>query len=84
MRGAHAERGHATDHVACEVEPVQIVADPHVERRGRRPLLLVAPDMQVVMVGPAIREPMDEPRITVESEDDGLVGREERVEIPVG
>src|SRR6186713_978776 len=65
---ARPELGQAVDHVAHEVEAVEIVHDDHVERRARRALFLVAAHVQVLVVRSTIREPMDEPRIAVERE----------------
>ena len=71
------------DHILDQVEPVDPVLDPEVEGRRDRALLLVAADMEVV-VGPAVGEPVDQPRIAVEAEDDVLVLGEERVVVGVG
>ena len=46
--GFGAELGDAVDDVADKVETVEIVHDRHVERRGRRALLLVAADVQIL------------------------------------
>ena len=43
----------------------------------------VAARVQIVMTGAAISEAMDQPRITVESKDDRLVGREKRIELAI-
>ena len=69
------ELRHAVDHVAGEVEAVEVVEHHHVERRRRGALLLVAAHVEVVVVGPAVGEPVDQPGIAVEGEDDRLVGR---------
>ena len=82
--GALAELRHAVDDVADQMEAVEVVDHAHVERRGRRSLFLVAAHMNVVVAGPSIGQPMDEPRIAVEGEDDRLVDGEESVEVTVG
>ena len=46
------------DDVLHQVEPVQLVLHPHVERRRDRALFLVAPDVQVA-VGSAVGQPVD-------------------------
>jgi hypothetical protein len=46
------------------------------------PASLVAPNVHLV-IGPAVREPMDQPRVAVKPEDDVLVRGEERVVIGV-
>src|SRR5690606_32178795 len=71
------------DDVDGEVEPVDPVQHAHVEGSGGRALLDVAADVQVVMVGATVGQPVDQPRIAVVGEDDGLVGREEGVELPM-
>ena len=45
--GARREAGHAVDDVDDEVEAVEVVEHDHVERRGRRALLLVAAHVEV-------------------------------------
>jgi hypothetical protein len=74
---------HAIDCVHHEVEAVQVVQHRHVEGGGDSPLLLVTADVDVVVVGAAITQPMDQPRLGVEGEDDRFVVVEEFVEIGV-
>ena len=64
---------HAVDHVAGQVEAVEVVQHRHVERRGGGAFLLVAADVQVVVVGAAIGQAVDQPGVAVEGEDDRLV-----------
>src|SRR5947207_2540954 len=59
VSGEVTELRHAVDHVAREMEAVEIVADDHVERCGRRPLLPVAANVDVVVVGAAVGQPVD-------------------------
>src|SRR5207248_11076142 len=54
-----------------------------VEGRGDRAFLLVAPDVQVAVISAPVGQAMDEPRISVEGEDDRTVAREQGVEIRV-
>ena len=79
-----SELGHSVDHIDRQVESIEIVAHDHVERRGDGPLLLVAADVQVVVVRAAVRQTMDEPRVPVVREDDRPVDREQRVELGIG
>ena len=72
--------GQAIDRIHHQVEAVQVVHDRHVEGRRDRALFLVAPDVQVA-VGPAVGQPVDQPGVSVEGEDDVLVFREERIVI---
>ena len=73
----------ARDGVERELEAVDIVEHAHVEGRGGGAFFLVAADVKVVMIVAAIGEPVDDPGVAVEGEDDGLVGGEERVELVV-
>ena len=63
------------------MEPVEVVKHHHVEWRGRRALFFIAADVQVRVIGPAISQPVNQPRIAVKSEDDRFVFREEDIEI---
>ena len=82
--GALAEAGHAVDDVHDQVEAVEVVEHDHVEGRGRGALLLVAAHVEVGVVGAAVGQAVDQPRIAVVGEDDRLVGGEQRVELGVG
>ena len=73
----------AVDGVHHEVEAVQVVQHRHVEGRGDGAFFLVAADVDVVVVGAAVGQPVDQPRIGMEGEDDRLVLGEELVEIHV-
>src|SRR5665647_2277637 len=73
----------AVDGVHHEVEAVQIVQHRHVEGRGDGALFLVAADVDVVVVGAAVGQPVDQPRVGMEREDHRLVLGEDFVEIRV-
>src|SRR5438067_2877763 len=79
--GTLGQPGNAVDHVHDEVEAVEVVEHDHVERRRRRAFFLVAADVQVPVIRAAVREPVDQPRITVVGEDDRPVWREQGVEL---
>ena len=55
------------------MEAVQIVQHRRVERRSNGALFLVAADVDVVVVSTAVNQPMDQPRVGMEGEDDRLV-----------
>ena len=74
------ELGQAVHHVLNEVETVQVVLHPHVKRGRDGALFLVASDVQVA-IGPPVGQAMDEPRISMESENDVLILREQRIVI---
>jgi len=67
-----------------QVVAIKVVQHHHVERGGGRPILLVAPHVDVGVVGSAIGEPVDQPRVPVKGEDHGPVGGEQGVELGVG
>jgi len=71
----------AIDGVDDEMEAVQIVQHRHVERGRDRALFLVAADVDVVVIGAAVGQPVDEPRVGMEGEDDRLVLGEDLVEV---
>jgi hypothetical protein len=66
-----------------QMEAVEVVHHHHVEGGRGRAFLLVAAHMEIVVIGAAIGEPVDQPGIAVVGEDDRLVRGEERVEIRV-
>ena len=84
ISGGRTELRKTINDILCEVEAVHVVEDGHVERRGDGPFLLVAADVKTVVIGAAIRESMNEPRVSVIGEDDWFVLREEGVEIGIG
>ena len=79
-----AQLRHTIDYVHDKVESVDIVQHGHVERRCGRPLFLVSAYMKVAVARPAVRKAVNQPRVSVKREDDRLVLREERIEVPVG
>ena len=79
---AVAELGQALDDVDDEVEAVELIEHAHVKRRRDRALLDVAADEHVLVVA-GVRQLVDELRIAVEGEDDGLILREDEVVVLV-
>ena len=73
---ARAKGRHAINDVGDEMKTVQVVHHHHVERRRGRAFFLEAAHMEILVVGAPIREPMNQPRITMIGEDDRFVGRE--------
>src|SRR5690348_6014856 len=51
VRGLGAELWEAIDDILDEMEAVHLIQYDHIERRGRGAFLLVAPNVQVFMVG---------------------------------
>ena len=66
-----------------QIKPVNVVEDPHIEGRGDGALLLVAADMEIFVVA-AIGQLVDEGRIPVVGEDNGLILGEQTVIFLVG
>ena len=75
VAAASASAG-ARGRVHDQVIAAEVVAHDRVVGRTRRPLFLVATHAEVVVVRETVREAMDQPRIAVVGEDDGLIGRE--------
>ena len=73
----------AVDRVHDEMETVEVVQHRHVERRRDGAFFLVAADVNVVVIGAAISQSVDQPRVGVEGEDDRLILGEELVEIAI-
>ena len=82
-RPGDTEPRHAVDRVDRQAEPVGLVADRQLQRRVDVPLLLVAAHVDVVLAGPAVGQPVDQPGVGVEVEDHRLVRGEQRLELPV-
>lgn len=78
--GVRCHLWEAVDCVPEQVEAVQVVQNGHVEWSGSCDLLLVAAYVQVVLIGSAVREPMNERRLAVECKDDRFVRREESID----
>ncbi len=82
--GPRGKAGDAVDDIHRQMEAIQIVEDRHVEWGGGRAFLLITANVQIIVIGAAVSEAMDQPRISVKREDDGLIGGEDRIEIGVG
>jgi len=77
-----SEGRHAIDDIHGQVKTVETIEHHHVERRGCRSFLHIAVHMEVLVICSLIRQPVNELRVTVESENHGLVRGEEPVEGP--
>ena len=84
IRGDHPQLGDAVDDVPHEVETIQVVHHTHIERRGCGSFFFVAANVQVIVICAAIREPMDQPGVTMVGKDNRFVLRENVVELAVG
>src|SRR5262245_50598719 len=81
--GPRPKLRHAVDHVAYQVEAIEIVQHAHVEGCRGGALFLVAAYVNVVMARSPVSQPVNERRVTVEGEDNRLVGSEPRIKIVV-
>ena len=75
---------HAVDHIAGQVVAVDLIHYGHIEWGGRCTFFLVSAHVQVGVIGASIGEPVDQPRIPVEGEDNGLVSGKKGIEVAVG
>src|ERR1700692_2494634 len=66
------ESGNTIDHINRQVEAVDLIADRKFERRVDVALLFIAANMDVAVVGSAIGELVDQPRISMEVAEDRL------------
>ena len=80
---AIAQLGQAANRVDDQVKAVDVVEHAHVEGGGDGALLLIAPDVEVLVVA-AIGQLMDQGGIAVIGDDDGLILGEQRVIIGIG
>ena len=73
----------AIHHILRQMETIQVVEHSHVKGGCDRALLLIAADVNALMVGPAVSQPVDEPGITVKREYDRFIGGEKGIKILV-
>src|SRR5208282_5364306 len=82
-RPGDVETRHPVYGIDGQAEAVGLVSDRQLQGSVDIALFLVAADVDVVLAGPPIREPMNEERIGVEIEDHRLVRGKESLEFPV-
>jgi len=81
MSGSGAKRFDAIDHIDHEVEAVDLVDDGQFERCVDISIFFIAADMETTLLIPSIDQPVNQPRIAVEIENDGLIRWEQAVEV---
>src|SRR3984885_12711539 len=81
--GPRAKTWDAVDHVAYQVEAIEVVPDAHVERGAGGAFLLVAAHVKICVARSPVSQPVNEPRVAVKGENNGLVRSEESVEVVV-
>ena len=79
-----AKLGDAINDISHEMEPVKIIEDDHVKRRGGFTFFLIAPHVEIFMIGATIRETMNQPGIAMKGEDDGFIRGKEGIKLLVG
>ena len=75
--------GHAPHHVQHQLVAIQVVQHHHVKGRGSGAFLLEATHMDVVVIAPAVGEPVHQRWVAMEGKDHRPVDGEQGVEIPV-
>src|SRR5215472_13773283 len=65
-------------------EPIDAIFNCQLQWSIDVPLFSIAVNMEVLMIGAAVGQSMNEPGISVEAEDDGFINREEQIKISVG
>src|ERR1700738_4203319 len=83
MRADALQARNAVDHIAGKMKAIQIVETGHIKRSSCGSFFLVSADVEIVVIGAAIREAVNEPGIAVIGKDDRLVGCEDGVELRV-
>ena len=83
VSGAVAQLGQAHHRVNDQIKAVNVVLYPHVEGGGDGSLLLIAADVEILVVA-AVGELVDQGGVAVEGEDDGLILGKDGVVVLVG
>src|SRR6516164_2964409 len=78
-----AKLGHAVNHIAHQVETIEIIEHAHIKRCRRGAFFLVAAHMNVVVAGAPVGQTVNQPRVAVEGKDDRLVCRKKNIELGV-
>ena len=73
VRAGHLQCRNAVDHVDGQAEAVDLVLDRQFQRRVDAAFFLVAAHVEVLVVGAAVGQAVDQPGVAVEVEDDRLV-----------
>ena len=84
MSPGDSELGNPVDDVDRQIETVDLVPHGQLERRIDIAMFLVAAHVEVLVVGAAVGELVNQPGVAVEVENDRLVGGEQAVKVPVG
>ena len=63
------------------MKAIHVIDEHHVERRRGGAFFLIAADVEILVIGPAVRQPVDQPWIAMIGEDNGFIGGEEGIEV---
>ena len=76
-----AELRHAIDHIAGQMKPIHVVAHRHVKGRRRSAFFFIAAHVEIIMIAAPVRQPVNQPGITVIGKYNRLIGGKKRIEI---
>src|SRR5580700_1341600 len=74
VRSTCLQRGNAIDRIDRQGIAIHLILDGQLHRGVDIAALLVATYMQIIVIGAPVGQPMNEPWISMEVEDDGFVG----------
>src|SRR5215471_5138957 len=83
MGASRLQGRHAINDVHSKAETIDLILDGQVQRRVDVSFLLIPADMKVLVIGPPVRQAVDQPGIAMEVEDDRSVFGEQAVEVSV-
>src|ERR1041385_9362992 len=83
VRAGGVQLGHAIDHVDRKCEAIDFIFDRKLYRGVDVAAFLISTDMQILMIITVVCQPVNQPWITVEIEDDRFVRGEETVEVAI-
>src|SRR5262249_55661970 len=73
----------AIDYIYCQRETINFVFNRQFQRRVDVSAFFVPAYVQVLMIGPVVAEPVNQPGIAMKIEHNRLVDREEAVKVPI-
>src|SRR5262249_20066741 len=74
---------HTVHDIAGQMEAVELVEHGHIERSRGCAFFFVTAYMEIVVIGTAIGQAMNQPRITVIRKNDRLILRENRIKVAI-
>src|SRR5215469_2053613 len=83
MRAHVAQSRHAINHITGKVKPIEFIHDSHVERRSSCTFFFVPMDMEVVVTGAPVGEPMYKPGVAMVGKHHWSIGCEDGIKVAV-